>query len=416
MTALERVRILDLTQYEAGTSCTQLLAWMGADVVKVEQVGVGDPGRHTEGGADSMYFLSFNANKRSLALNLRCEEGRTIFLKLLPRFDVVVENFSLGTMEKFGLGYDTLRQVNPRIIYATIKGFGTYGPYAAYKCYDMVAQAFGGAFSITGTPDSPPLRPGPTMADTGTGMLCALGILGAYIQREQTGEGQRIEVSMQEAVANLIRTAISQRERDPEQPRPRQGNRTISPTDLYPCAPGGPNDYIYIMPQTTRMIDALWTAIGRPELSLDERFQTRQGRRDHGDEICAFVTEWTRGRTKQEAMEVLASAGVPAGAVLDTRELLTDPHLHARKMVVTVEHPVRGAWQFIGPPVHMSASDVQMTHAPLLGQHSREVLAAELALDDGELDRLVERGVVGVGTTLTPAPLSTHSKRGAQLG
>jgi formyl-CoA transferase len=397
MPALERMKILDLTQYEAGTSCTQLLAWMGANVVKVEQAGVGDPGRHTEPGrGDSLYFLSFNANKRSLALNLRSEEGRALFLKLLPRFDVVVENFSLGTMEKFGLGYDVLKAHNPRIIYASVKGFGTFGPYAQYKCYDMVAQAFGGAFSLTGTPETPPMRPGPTMGDTGTGMLAAMGILAAYIQREQTGEGQRLEVSMQEAVANLIRCGLSHREREPGLPVPRRGNRTISPTDLYPCAPGGPNDYIYIMPQTRRMIDALWSVIGRPELSLDERFHAPKGRREHGDEIFEYVAEWTRQRTKQEAMEALGAAGVPAGAVLDTIELLSDPHLKARGMVVEVEHPERGVWEFIGPPVHMSASKVEVKHAPLLGQHSAEVLREELAMDDATLAALAAAGIVGV--------------------
>jgi formyl-CoA transferase len=390
------MKILDLTQYEAGTSGTQLLAWLGANVVKVEQTGSGDPGRHTEPGrGDSLYFLTFNANKRSLALNLRTEEGRALFLRLLPRFDVVVENFSLGTMEKFGLGYDVLKAHHPGVIYCSVKGFGTYGPYAGYKCYDMVAQAFGGAFSVTGAEDGPPLRPGPTMGDTGTGMLAALGIVAAYVQREQTGEGQMVEISMQEAVANLMRCQLSHRERDRERPVPRRGNRTLAPTDLYPCAPGGPNDYIYIMPTTTRMLDALWAAIGRPELCAREEYRTPQGRREHGDEIWEIVAAWTRGRTKQEAMETLGAAGVPAGAVLDTKELLADPHLHARDMVVTVEHPERGPWEFIGPPIHLSGSSVTVRPAPLLGEHSYEVLAEELGLSDDEIDHLVEQGSVG---------------------
>lgn len=395
MPALERMRILDLTQYEAGTSCTQLLAWLGADVVKVEQAGVGDPGRHTERGmGDSLYFLSFNANKRSLALNLRSEEGRQIFLGMLPNFDVVVENFSLGTMEKFGLGYEVLKAHNPRIIYATVKGFGTYGPYSEFKCYDMVAQAFGGAFAITGYQDGPPLRPGPTMGDTGTGMHAAMGIMAAYIQREQTGEGQMVEVSMQESVASLIRCPLSHRERTGH-PVPRRGNRTLAPVDLYPCAPGGPNDYIYIMPNTTRMIDALWTVIGRPELAMNEEYRTGRGRADHGDEIYEIVASWTRQRTKYEAMEALGAAGVPAGAVLGSDDLLSDPHLKARDMVVTVEHPERGAWEFIGPPIHLSASKVELKHAPLLGQHSLEVLQQELSLSAEELAQLVDRGIVG---------------------
>jgi len=402
MPALEQMKILDLTQYEAGTSCTQLLAWMGANVVKVEQIGVGDPGRHTEPGrGDSLYFLSFNANKRSLAINLRTEEGRKLFLEMLPRFDVVVENFSLGTMEKFSLGYDVLKAHNPRIIYATVKGFGTYGPYAAYKCYDMVAQAFGGAFSLTGMPDGPPLRPGPTMGDTGTGMLAALGILGAYIQRQQTDEGQKVEISMQEAVANLIRCGLSHRERSGN-PVPRRGNRTLAPVDLYPCAPGGPNDYIYIMPSNTRMLDTLWSAIDRPELAMDERYRTPKFRAEHGDEIHEIVAAWTRQRTKYEAMEALGAAGVPAGAVLDSGDLLSDPHMQAREMIVTVEHPERGAWEFIGPPVHMEKSHVAVTHAPLLGQHSLEVLQQELSLSQEQLDGLIARGIIGAQKVSKP--------------
>src|SRR5712692_8489202 len=208
--ALEGMKILDLTQYEAGTSCTQLLAWFGADVVKVEQPGVGDPGRHTErGDGDSLYFLSFNANKRSVAINLHSDEGRELFLRMLPNFDAVTENFTLGTMERLGLGYDVLSRVHPGIIYACIKGFGTTGPYAEFKCYDMVAQAAGGAFSLTGTMDSPPMRPGPTMGDTGSGMHMALGIMAAYIQRQRTGTGQRLEVSMQESVASFNRCPLS---------------------------------------------------------------------------------------------------------------------------------------------------------------------------------------------------------------
>jgi len=405
MPALERMKILDLTQYEAGTSATQLLAWLGANVVKVEQAGVGDPGRHTERGVgDSLYFLSFNANKRSLALDLRSSEGRDLFLRLLPRFDAVVENFSLGTMEKFGLGYDVLKAHHPGVIYATIKGFGTHGPYAAYKCYDMVAQAFGGAFSLTGESDGPPLRPGPTMADTGTGMLAALGIVAAYVQRLETGVGQQVEISMQEAVANLIRCGLSHRERSPEQPVPRRGNRTIAPTDLYPCAPGGPNDYIYVMPVTTRMLDALLSTIGRADLCADADLHDPRWRVDHGDQIWETIAEWTRQRTKQEAMEALAGAGVPAGAVLDTSELLADPHLRARHMVVTVQHPERGAWEFIGPPIHLSGSQVAVRPAPLLGEHSRDVLEEELGLSGTELERLVAGRIVGVHAA--PAPTS----------
>ncbi|MFQ5879215.1 MAG: CaiB/BaiF CoA transferase family protein [Dehalococcoidia bacterium] len=394
MPALEQMKVLDLTQYEAGTSCTQMLAWLGASVVKVEQPGVGDPGRHTErGNDDSLYFLSYNSNKRSVTINLKSKDGRHLFLALVPKFDVVVENFTLGTMERLGLGYETLKEANPPIIYATIKGFGLTGPYAGYKCYDMVAQAAGGAFSITGTPDSVPLRPGPTMGDTGTGLTCALGIVAAYVQRLQTGQGQMIEVSMQESVANFIRTALSHRERTGD-PVPRQGNRTISPTDLYPCAGDGPNDYIYIMPQTTRMWDALATAIGRPDLTTDPRFATEEARREYGDELFEIVARWTRQRTKYEAMEELGAAGIPCGPVLDSIDLFRDRHLRERGMITALHHPVRGTWEFISPPIRMTDSKVTMKSAPLLGQHTAEVLSQELGLDSDEVRRLADDGVI----------------------
>ena len=397
MPALEKMRVLDLTQYEAGTSCTQLLAWLGATVVKVEQPGVGDPGRHTERGEhDSLYFLSFNANKRSVAINLQSDEGRALFLKLLPRFDVVTENFTLGTMERLGLGYDALKAHHPGVIYGTLKGFGATGPYAEFKCFDMVAQAAGGAFSLTGTSmDTPPLRPGPTMGDTGTGMHLALGILAAYIQRQQTGLGQKVEVSMQESVASFIRCSLSHRERTGN-PVPRRGNRTVAPTDLYPCAPGGPNDWVYIMVVTTRMWDAFVTAIDRPELAADPRFLTSKDRHAHGDELYAEIAAWTRTRTKYEVWETLGAAGVPSGAVLDSGDLFQDQHLRARNMIRTVVHPERGAWEFIAPPIHLSDSDVELEHAPLLGQHTAEVLEQELGLVGVALEALRHSGAIGV--------------------
>lgn len=395
MAALTGMKVLDLTQYEAGTSGAQLLAWLGAEVVKIEPPGRGDPGRHTERGeGDSIYFLSFNANKRSLALNLATPEGKSLFLSLVPKFDVVMENFTLGTMEKLGLGYETLKQHNPALIYGSIKGFGESGPYADFKCYDMVAQAFGGAFSLTGTADGPPLRPGPTSADTGSGMLLALGLVSAYVQRLRTGEGQKVEISMQEAVANFNRTALSHRERDSGKPVPRRGNRTVAPTDLYPCAPGGPNDWVYIMPATMRMYDALFAVVGRPEFSTDPKYKEPGARVRYGDEIYEAVAAWTCTRDKRQAMEELQAAGVPAGAVLDTVDLYADPHLRARDMVVTVSHPVRGDWEFLGVPIHLSGSQMTIRRAPLLGEHSREVLAAELNLDGAELDRLAAQGVI----------------------
>jgi len=395
MPALDGVKVLDLTQYEAGTSCTQYLAWLGADVYKVERPGVGDPGRHVAGrSSDSLYFLTFNHNKKSVAIALDSPEGKDLFLKLVPQVDVVVENFTLGTMEKLGLGYDVLNATNPRIIYGTIKGFGTYGPHSSYKCFDMVAQAAGGTFSVTGEPDGPPMRPGATFGDTGSGVHLALGICAAYIQRLQSGRGQMVEIAMQEVIASFMREPMSHRQWDVS-PIQRRGNRTVVPTDLFPCKGGGPNDYIYLFPATTRMLDALMTAIGKPELLLDERFQTTPERRKHGDILYEEVKEWTLQRTKLEAMEYLAERGVPCSAVYDSEDILHDEHLISRNMIRTVNHPVYGAVEMVGPPIHLSDSDVEMIAAPLLGEHTAEVLGSELGLSSTELAELEARGVLG---------------------
>lgn len=403
MPALDGVKVLDLTQYEAGTTCTQYLAWFGADVVKVERPGVGDPGRNVAGGGrDSLYFLSFNNNKQSVAIALDTPDGRDLFLKMVPKFDVVVENFTLGTMEKLGIGYDVLSALNPAIIYATIKGFGITGPRSEYKCFDMIAQAAGGAFSVTGEPDGPPTRPGATFGDTGSGVHAALGILGAYIQRLRTGRGQVVEIAMQEIIANFMREPMSQREWRGS-PIARRGNRTVVPTDLYPCAPGGPNDYLYIMVVTSRMWDSLVAAIDMPELGMDPRFATVRDRHQHGDELWEHIANWTRQRTKWEAMDHLAAAGVPCSAVFDTDDIFSDPHLNERDMIRTLAHPVVGDFQLLAPPIHLSEPQAELRRAPLLGEHTSAILARELGLSDDELRALAGRGVLGIEPPV-PAP------------
>jgi formyl-CoA transferase len=398
LAALDGIRVLDLTQYEAGTSCTQYLAWFGAEVVKVEQPGQGDPGRWVSGtSTDSLYFLSFNHNKRSLAINLADPRGRELFLRMLPNFDVVTENFSQGTMEKLGLGYDVLHEVNPRLIFGTIKGFGSYGPRAGYKCFDWVAQAAGGSFSITGEPGGPPVKPGATVADTGSGMHLAMGILAALIQREREGKGQRIEIAMQETVANYMRMPMSSRERFPG-PIGRRGSRAsgMPATGLYPCSPGGANDYVYIHVVTQRMWDSLTIAIGRPEMQVDDRFTTTMARAFNWDAIQQSVSEWTMQRTKWEAMDLLAEAGVPCSAVFDTEDVLHDPHLRERGMIRTISHPESGDWEMLAPPIHMSESEVEMVRAPLLGEHTTEVLQRELGLSSVEIEGFAASNVVGV--------------------
>src|SRR5712672_2208363 len=274
--ALAGVKVLDLTQYEAGTSCTEMLAWLGADVIKVEEPNKGEQGRWRateKPGVDSFYFILLNANKRSVTLNLKSERGREIFIDLVKKVDILSENYSLGTLESLGLGYERLREINPRLIYLTIKGFGTYGPYSKYKSFDMIAQAAGGAMSLTGFPGSPPLKPGPTIGDTGTGLHAACGVLAAYIQRERTGKGQKVEVAMQEAVFNFVRVPMMGTHIT-HKPAERRGNRLGGGAvgDIFKCAPGGPNDYVYMLCTTPEMFQSLWKVIGRPEVASEERF------------------------------------------------------------------------------------------------------------------------------------------------
>ncbi len=403
MPALDGLKVLDLTQYEAGTSCTQYLAWLGAEVYKVERPGVGDPGRRTAGAkGDSLYFLSFNHNKQSVAIALDTPEGRDLFLKLVPKVDVVVENFTLGIMEKLGLGYEALKAANPAIIYATIKGFGTYGPHSTFKCFDRIAQVAGGAASVTGNPGGPPMLSGATFGDTGTGVHCALGITAAYVQRLRTGQGQVVEIAMQEVVATFMREPLSHRQWNPS-PEARRGNRTVSPTDLYPSKGGGPNDYVYIFVATSRMLDAVFAAIGKPELLSDPRFATTPDRRANGDLLFEEVKEWTLQHTKQEAMDILGAAGVPCSAIYDTEDLFDDVHLNERNMVREIEHPTYGKVTMLAPPIHLSESTVEMLRAPLLGEHTGAVLGKELGMSESEVAALAASGILGLQREPTPA-------------
>ena len=399
MPALDGVRVLDMTQYEAGTSCTQALAWLGADVVKVEAPQYGDPGRgvgRSENKDYSAYFCAWNANKRSLALDLRSSDGHGIFMRLVPKFDVFVENYGPGVVERLDIGYDRLAAANPRLVYARIKGFGTSGPYAGFRCMDMVAQAAAGAFSITGEADGPPMMPGPTTGDSGTGVQAAMAILAAYVQRLRTGEGQQIELSMQEAMAYYVRTRAYIGSAWGTKATPRTGNAGgLPPVNIYPCKPFGPNDYIYLMPVNQGHWDALCAAIDRGDLLIDERFATTRGRIDNGAALYEEIAAFTRARTKYEAMETIAAAGVPCSACLDTGELHHDRHLAARGFVQELDLPVHGKVPMLGFAPRLSASEVPMRRPPRLGEHTDEVLAAELGLQEAELAPLRTAGVIG---------------------
>ena len=391
MAALDGMRILDLSQYEAGPSCTQALAWLGADVVKIERPGVGDPGRSI-GLPD--YFMMWNSNKRSVALDLQSEEGRNTLLKILPNYDVVVENFGPGVVTKLRLDYDVVREIHPSVIYASVKGFGSFGPYAEYKCFDMVAQASAGAFSVTGETEGPPMRPGTTIGDSGTGTQLAMAILAAYIHRLRTGEGQQVELSMQEAVTYYMRTMMSMAQGG-EQVVLRNGNGRDPLSTMYPCAPGGPNDYIFLMAITPRMWAALCTTIDREDLLTDERFSSAAARAENADALRREITAWSMGHEKKEAMRKLAEAGVPVSAVMDTVDVYSDPNLLARDFIQDVVAESGETFRMPGCPARLSKSEVPLRAAAALGSHTREVLMQDLDLDDDEFKALTESGILG---------------------
>lgn len=397
--ALSGIRIVDLTQFEAGTSCTQMMAWLGADVIKVEEPTRGDPGRTVRLGpapdGDSGYFLNLNANKRSITLNLKSEEGKGIFLDLVRQCDVVTENQAPGTLERLGLGYDVLSEVNPRVILARIKGFGTYGPYSEYKSFDPIAQASGGTFCATGEPGGPPMRPGITIGDTGTGMHTVIGILAALWQRQTTGKGQVVEVSMQDAVVNFSRVWMRDYS-DTRTSPPRRGNRWPGrpAVGTFPCKPGGPDDYVYVMGSRPHMMQTLLRIIGREDLIDDPRFKDQAALPAFAEEVNGIVEAWTTQHTKLEAMKILGEAGVPASACMNADDIYNDPHLLEREMIVTVNHPERGEFTMPGCPIKLSDSPVTVTPAPLLGQHSDEVLGELLDFDKAKLASLREQKVI----------------------
>src|SRR5436853_3508141 len=274
--ALSGIRIIDMTHNQAGPACTQILGFLGADVIKLEEPKGGDIARtnmRDKTDSDSLFFLVLNANKKSLTLNLKTEEGKQLFRQVIAKSDVLVENFGPGALDRLGLGYEALAKVNPRLVYATIKGFGTYGPYSGFKSFEPIAQAMGGAMCVTGFPDNPPTYTWPAIGDSGTGMHMAIGILAALQQRHVSGRGQHVQVSMQDAVVNLVRVSLRDHQRfgHAMPRRGNQGSQTI-PSSTYPCAPGGPNDYVYINAWEPPMWVAMIGAMGRPELADDPRF------------------------------------------------------------------------------------------------------------------------------------------------
>ena len=398
--ALDGIRVIDFTHDQAGPSSTQILAWLGAEVIKIERPRVGDRSRNIWNSPrdehDSYFFLLLNQNKKSISLDLKSDRGKEIARRLIEKSDVLAENLGPGVMDRLGLGYEDVKKLNPRLIYASVKGFGSYGPYSDYKCFEMVAQATSGAMSITGYEDGTPTVNGVGAGDSGTGMHLAIAMLAALLQRERTGRGQMVEVAMQEAVLNLSRVKFTATLATGE-PMPRTGNRSPSGafSDLIRCGGDGPNEYVYLMlqmdqPQT---FPALARAIGKPEAIEDERFATPQARAKNWNAVKQLIEDWTTQHDKREVMRIFASQGIPCGAVFDTVEVLDDPHLRERGMVTDLEHPVRGRYPTIGCPIRLADSPVELKTGPLLGQHIDEVLTSVAGYSPEDVARFREQGI-----------------------
>jgi formyl-CoA transferase len=406
--ALEGVRVLDMTHVQSGPSATQLLAWLGADVVKVEAPG-GDITRRQlrdVADADSLYFTMLNCNKRSITLNVKTERGREILSALIRGADVLVENFAPGAVDRMGFTWERIREINPRIVYASIKGFGQ-GPYTDFKAYEVVAQAMGGSMATTGFEDGPPMATGAQIGDSGTGIHAVAGILAALLQRERSGRGQRVNVAMQHAVLNLCRVKLRDQQRLRQGPLaeypnenftdevPRSGNASGGgqPGWAVRCAPGGPNDYVYVIVQPAGWAP-LSTLIGRPELAHDPEWATPEARLPKLAKMFQLIEEWTAALPKWQVLEQLNRHNIPCGPILSPKEIIEDASLAANDMIVDVEHPQRGTFTTVGNPLKLSDSPTHITTPPLLGQHNEDIYIHELGLGDEELRLLRAGGVI----------------------
>ena len=393
--ALAGVRVVDFTQFEAGPACTETLAWLGADVVKIEPI-TGEQSRKASAARpneDSPYFMLLNANKRSVTCNLKHEKGRELIIDLIKQSDILVENFGPGVIERLGLGYEEVSKINPRIIFAQIKGFAPDGRWADYLSFDMIAQAVGGAMSITGEAAGEPMKSSATIGDTGSGLHTVIGILAALYQREFTGRGQRVEVVMQECVANFCRVSFASNALHGKAAT-RNGNQSVlastAPSGAYPCKGGGINDYcfIYSTRAGSRHWERILSMIGRDDLQEDARFSTPELRYQNRAIIDDMISSWTRQHDKFEVMKICGEFGVPAGPVLDTKDILDDEDMQRRGMIVTVQHPLQGDFTMPGWPVKMSDSHVSVTSSPVLGSDTENVYGGLLGRSTEQLEAL----------------------------
>ena len=384
------------------------MAWLGADVIKLEPP-TGDVTRgqlRDVPDADSLYFTMLNCNKRSITVNMKNPVGREVFTALLKKCDVVMENFGPGVLNRLGFSWATVHEINPAIVLASIKGFGSSGPYADFKAYENVAQAMGGAMSTTGFMDGPPLVAGAQIGDSGTGLHLVIGILAALQQRQRTGKGQVVEVAMMDGVMNLCRVKFRDHQRLRRGPlaeysmategfkdTPRSGNDSGGGQlgNAIKCKPGGPNDYLYVVVQ-----EAVWPAlaqrVGGKKLAADERFATIQKRRANQTEMWLLLNEFASEYRKWELMKILNELDVPCGPILSTDDLMNDEHVKLRGMVVELDHPQRGAWFNIGMPIKLSDSTAEIKRSPLLGEHTEEILREVLGYGVAEIEMLKEAG------------------------
>ncbi|MGA2188793.1 MAG: formyl-CoA transferase [Steroidobacteraceae bacterium] len=412
--ALDGVRILDFTHVQSGPTCTQLLAWFGADVIKVERAGAGDVTREQLRdipGVDSLYFTMLNHNKRSVTLDTKSAQGKEVLERLVRHCDVLVENFAPGALDRMGFSWERIQALNPKMIVASVKGFGP-GPYEDCKVYENVAQCAGGSASTTGFDDGPPLVTGAQIGDSGTGLHLALGIVAALYQRNTTGRGQRVLAAMQDGVLNLCRVKLRDQQRlarsgvmkeYPQYPNgtfgkavPRAANASGGgqPGTIVKCKgwETDPNAYLYFIAQAP-VWKAVCQVIGKDDWTTDPRYATPDARLPRLKEVFAAVEEWTVTKTKFEAMDLLNEHDIPCGPILSMEELMNEPSLRATGTVVEVDHPARGKYLTVGNPIKLSDSPTEVTRSPLLGEHTDEVLA-ELGYAAADLAALRSNKVI----------------------
>jgi formyl-CoA transferase len=414
--ALDGVRILDFTHVQSGPTCTQLLAWFGADVIKVERPGVGDITRtqlRDIPGVDSLYFTMLNSNKRSITLDSKNPKGRKVLEALVRSCDVLVENFAPGALDRMGLGWERIQELNPRMIYASVKGFGP-GPYEDCKVYENVAQCTGGAASTTGFREGLPLVTGAQIGDSGTGLHLALGIVCALYQRNHTGRGQRVLAAMQDGVLNLCRVKLRDQQRLVHGPLeeysqygediqfgeavPRAGNDSGGgqPGRILKCKgwQDDPNAYIYFITQAP-VWAAICDVIGEPCWKTHPDYATPQSRLPRLRRIFERVEQWTMTKTKVEAMDVLNQHDIPCGPVLSMKEIAEDQALRNTGTIVEVDHPTRGKYLTVGNPIKLSDSATEISRSPLLGEHTDEILREVLGFDEREIEEIRTSGATG---------------------